>query len=161
MVDSCFKMFKKVKCFRKASIMTHRNSMDSIFQCDKNDNTLRSSKYSYATTVTSFDKIPCDNSCPNNHDIDNNQEVDQVILRRHHRPTYLRSLSTSDAMSSEDEMLDVLCPLPRVNTHERPLIEATNQHENGMKFHCKNNFLEIVIFTPLFTRFNTRCSIVV
>jgi hypothetical protein len=59
-----------------------------------------------------------------------------VVLRRHNRK-YLHSVSTvsNDALSSDDdnETLDILFPLPHVNTHERSLVDETKRNDkNGM-----------------------------
>lgn len=144
MVDSCFKLFK-AKCFRKSSLKTLRDSRESIFEDDKiaiNENNSHDKKYNFAISTTSFDidiKVKPDNII-NEMEHQQGLEVEpDVILRRHNR-RYLRSVSTTtsnDAMSSDedDENLDVLYPLPRVNTHERSLTEETTRQnvDNGMK----------------------------
>lgn len=141
MVDSCYKMFKRMRCCGKANVVkSHRKSVESMFQYDKSDNTMQiNKKISQNTTVTSFDnnKLPCDNSNDTNDDDDNNDiesslKAELVDLRRHRRPAYFRSFSTSDAVSTDDELMDILCPLPRVNTLERPIIDASMQNNiNG------------------------------
>lgn len=124
MVDSCFKAFK-LRCFRKSSTSTLRDSCESIFQSDKKISIFHDDKKpNFATCST---PIHADNNA------DGLEMEPDVVLRRHNR-TYLRSISTTtsyDAMTSEDEEndnenLDILYPLPRVNTHDRPLIEETN-----------------------------------
>jgi hypothetical protein len=138
MVDSCLKVFK-LKCFRKSSINTLRDSHDSIFQNDKNANIFHDDKkLNFTTCATPIDKkVATDNG------IDGLELEANVVLRRHNR-TYLRSISTTtgnDVITSDDEddddseILDVLFPLPRsrtssVNTHERPLIEDANNRPN-------------------------------
>ena len=146
MVDSCYKMFKRMRCCGKPVVKSHRKSVESMFQYDKSDNTMQiNKKISQNTTVTSFDnnKLPCDNSTndnvnndndnddDDNNDIENSLKAELVHLRRHRRPAYFRSFSTSDAVSTDDELMDILCPLPRVNTLERPIIEASMQNNNG------------------------------
>lgn len=138
MVDSCYKMFKRMRCCGKPNVVkAHRKSVESMFQYDKSDNTMQiNKKISQNTTVTSFDnnKLPCDNSNDTNDDDDDNNDIESslkaelVHLRRHRRPAYFRSFSTSDAVSADDEMMDILCPLPRVNTLERPIIDASMQN---------------------------------
>lgn len=145
MVDSCFKLFK-VKCFRKASLKTVRDSRESVFEDEKiaiNEYDSHDKKYNFALSTTSFDivrKIEPE-SIINEKQNQLGIEVEpDVILRRHNR-AYLRSVSTTtsnDAMSSDeddDENLDVLYPLPRVNTHERSLTEESTRQtvDNGMK----------------------------
>ena len=131
MVDSCFEMFKKVRCCTKPTAKSHTKSEESIFKLENNN------KHKHVTTVTSFDnnKLPYDkcntDDDDENNDIDNSIDVEHVHLRRHPRIAYCRSFSTSDALSTDDELMDILCPLPRVNTLERPIIEASTQNNNG------------------------------
>lgn len=129
MVDACFGMFKKVRCCTKSPAKSHKKSEESIFKLENN-------KYKHVTTVTSFDnnKLPPYDKCntdddDENNDVDNSLDVEHVHLRRHPRIAYCRSFSTSDALSTDDELMDILCPLPRVNTLERPIIEASI-HDN-------------------------------
>lgn len=146
MVDSCFKLFK-AKCFRKSSLKTLRDSRESVFEDDKNErineNILHDKKYNFDVTTTSFDtkiKVKPDNIINESEYHQGIEMEPDVILRRHNR-RYLRSVSTTnsnDAMSSdedEDENLDILYPLPRVNTHERSLTEEANRQtvDNGTK----------------------------
>lgn len=130
MVDSCFEMFKKVRCCTKPEAKSHKKSEESIFRLENNND-----KYKHVTTVTSFDSNKCNNNTDddddNNYDVDNSLDVEHVHLRRHPRIAYCRSFSTSDALSTDDELMDILCPLPRVNTLERPIIEASAQNING------------------------------
>ena len=136
MVDSCYKMFKRMCCCGKPVVKSHRKSLESMFQYDKSDNTMQiNKKISQNTTVTSFDnnKLPCDNSNDDddNNDIESSLKAELVYLRRHRRPAYFRSFSTSDAVSTDDELMDILCPLPRVNTLDRPIIDASMQINIG------------------------------
>lgn len=140
MVDSCYKMLKRMRCCGKAVVKSHRKSVESMFQYDKSDNTMQiNKKFSQNTTVTSFDnnKLPCDNSNDDddddNNDIESSLKAELVHLRRHRRPAYFRSFSTSDAVSvsTDDELMDILCPLPRVNTLERPIIDSLMQNNIG------------------------------
>ena len=123
MVDSCSEMFKRMCCCRKTSVKSHKKSEESIFN--------------HVATVTSFDnnKLQYDkcntDDDDDNHDIDNSLDVEHVHLRRHPRIDYCRSFSTSDAVSTDDELMDILCPLPRVNTLERPMIDTSTQNNNG------------------------------
>lgn len=143
MVDSCFKVFH-AKCFRKSSIKTHRDSCDSIFQNDKSamtnaeqDKKLNFTHSHRATPIDSDRKAASDRI------IYEGELEPDVVLRRHDPPyRYLqRSISAAtshDATSSDDdenENLDVLYPLPYVNTHERILEEANRQVDknNGME----------------------------
>ena len=122
MVDSCLKAFK-FKCFRKSAVSSMQDSRESVFQSDKSLKAPHNDKTFNFTT------------CAAPTVVDNDLELEHgVVLRRHNR-TYLHSISTTtsyDAMSSGDEAdevgetLDVLYPLPRVKTHERPLAEETN-----------------------------------
>ena len=97
MVDSCFKLFK-LKCFRKASIKTQRDSRESIFQPDKNainENIFRDKKFNFATNnASSFDndykKVANDNGESEYHSLGAEPEM---VLRRHCR-LYLLSTST-------------------------------------------------------------------
>lgn len=135
MVDSCFKVFR-VKCFRKSSVKTNRESRESIFQSDKNainDNVLHDKKNHFDRSTTSIDSDKKVNYERSINDFEYGLEMEpDVVLRRQNRP-YLRSISTTtsnDAMSSDEddnENLDILYPLPRVNTHERSLIEEANR----------------------------------
>lgn len=123
MVDSCFRLFKS-KCFSSSSIKAHRKSYESIQQIDKNV-TAESfeEKINFATSGTSIDSFK---KAPNDSDI---YRIEQDNSFRRPKP-YLRSVSTtSDAMSSDEENLDVLFPLPHSKNHEneRPLIEEGNQ----------------------------------
>lgn len=127
MVDSCFEMFKKVRCCTKPPAKSHKKSEESIFRLENNN------KYKHVTTVASFDNNKCNNTDDDddNNDVANSIDVEHVHLRRHPRIAYCRSFSTSDALSTDDELMDILCPLPRVNTLERPIIEASTQNING------------------------------
>lgn len=131
MVDSCFRVFK-LKCFRKSSINALRDSRESIFQSEKNANIFQGDKKPNFATCA----IPIDKKLAADNGYDGLELEPGVVLRRHNR-FYLRSISSTtttsnDAMSSDDEnyyddeTLDVLYPLPGVNTHERPLIEEAN-----------------------------------
>lgn len=131
MVDSCFQVFS-AKCFRKSPI----KSRNSSFQNDKSaisDNILQDKKYcddivGSATSIESDKKVKSDNNSTDVEYYGLEMEPD-VPLRRHNR-AYLRSISTTtscDAMSSDEEDKDILYPLPRVNTHERSLIEEANR----------------------------------
>lgn len=68
------------------------------------------------------------------HDTDDQDSV--VVLRRHNRK-YLHSFSTVsyDAMSSDDdnETLDILYPLPHVNTHERSFNNSNGSTDDSVK----------------------------
>jgi hypothetical protein len=146
MSDSCFKIFK-AKCFRKTSIRSRRDSCESIFHNDQkaiNEKCFLDKKNNFADSATSNDndkKVITDNNV-DNFDCNYGETEPDVVLRRYHR-SYLRSTSTTtsnDALSSDDddneENLDILYPLPRVNTHERPLSEEANRQivdkNNGM-----------------------------
>lgn len=154
MVDSCFKAFK-LKCFRKSSLKSNRDSRESIFQSDKiaiNEDIWRDKKSHFASSTTSIDndkKVTPDNGL-NDLEYNGLEAEPDVVLRRHNR-SYLRSISTTtsnDALSSDDdnnENLDILYPLPRVNTHERTLIEEANRQtvdkNNGM-----NKWIEYISY---------------
>lgn len=130
MVDSCFKVFKS-NCFRKSSISSQRSS---VFQIDKRPISENISKDKKFNTTANATPIDTDKTLSYDCDVEYSTfELDpNVILRRHNR-FYLRSVSATtscDAMSSEEddnENLDILYPLPRVNTHERALSEESNQ----------------------------------
>ena len=122
MVDSCLKAFK-FKCFRKSAVVSIQGSHESIFQSDKSLKALDNDKILNFTT------------CAAPIAVDNDLELEHGVVFRRHNRTYLHSISTTtsyDAMSSGDEAdevgetLDVLYPLPRAKTHERPLAEETN-----------------------------------
>lgn len=143
MVDSCFKVFSG-KCFRKSPI----KSRNSSFQNDKSaisDNLLQDKKYcdeivGSTTSIEGDKRVKSDNST----DVDYyGLELEpDVTLRRHNRP-YLRSISTTtsyDAMSSDEEDKDILYPLPRVNTHERSLVdEAHSRQTESIKSGSKDD----------------------
>lgn len=146
MVDSCFRTFK-FKCFRKSTVNSLRDSRESIFQSDKNEKISHDDKKLNFTTCST--PIATDNELELEHG---------VVLRRHNR-TYLHSISTTtsyDAMSSGDEAdevaetLDVLYPLPRVKTHERPLAEEANSRPS---VDDKNGKMDLFISPAMPSRF--------
>ncbi|CRK86262.1 CLUMA_CG000166, isoform A [Clunio marinus] len=142
MVDSCFKVFKS-NCFRKSSISSQRSS---VFQIDKRPISENISKDKKFNTTANATPIDTDKTLSYDCDVEYSTfELDpNVILRRHNR-FYLRSVSATtscDAMSSEEddnENLDILYPLPRVNTHERALSEESNQQITDKINSDKNN----------------------
>ena len=120
MVDSCFKVFRKTKCLNRK-------------RCDSYDSYYLKEDKCACGNNNGGAKIPNINNNNDNkvvndlsselimHDMDHHDS--EVVLRRHNRK-YLYSTSTvsNDAMSSDDdETLDILYPLPHVNTHERSL----------------------------------------
>lgn len=133
MADSCFELFR-VKCFRKSSI----TSRESIFQIDKsviNENVLHDKKSdNFANSLNSIGGDKRATSDKRRDDIEYHglKSEPDVVLRRHNR-FYLRSISatsSNDALSSDEddsENLDILFPLPRVNTYERSLSEEANR----------------------------------
>lgn len=179
MVDSCFKAFKlkSLKCFRKSSIKTLRDSRESIFQPDKNainENIYRDKKFNFATSsAPSLDnndkKIRNDNGESEHHSLEMETETESdVMLRRHHR-LYLHSISTTtsyDAMSSDgefdsEENLDVLYPLPGLNPHEWSLNEDDSQQNVDNKLGKVDFYtvlmrrLRIIIIVSEFTKNNS------
>lgn len=138
MVDSCFKLFRS-KCYRKSSVMA--GSRESIYEHEKWANPVHDKKSDFDISATSIGNTTRRAKDDNRVSESEQQlclEVEPVILRRHPR-SYLRSVSTTtsnDAMSSdddgEDEIFDVLYPLPRVNTHERSLTGEESIRQNAV-----------------------------
>lgn len=134
MVDSCFKLFRS-KCYRKNSVLDSRESIYENEKCAIGADD-KKVDYNFDCTATSIDNDMKRGQTDSGFGESEHQfmEVEpDVILRRFPRH-YLRSVSTStsyDAMTSDDdwddENLDILYPLPRVNTHERSLSEESNR----------------------------------
>ena len=145
MVDSCFKLFRSKWYRRECAI---RDSNESIFEnekcainsCDKKFNFDINTTTATVASIDNAKKVKADREVVEAEQVC--LDVEHVVLRRHNR-AYLRSISTTtsnDAISSDDDVdddenLDILYPLPRDNTHERPLEEGNRQNnvDIGMK----------------------------
>lgn len=143
MVDSCFKVFRKTKCLNKKRCDSFESFYMNENKCTSENNG-GAKIYNINSNATN---ITNNNSSSNNNneiktatelpseliinDIDHHDS--EVVLRRHNRK-YLHSISTvsNDAMSSDDddETLDILYPLPHVNTHERSLNNCSNNNNS-------------------------------
>ncbi|KAG5677390.1 hypothetical protein PVAND_007153 [Polypedilum vanderplanki] len=129
MVDSCFKLFRKTKCLNGKSSKLQCDSFESLYLNENNNKTSSSVPVSKKYN----DNIITDIETYHHNDM----IEDGVILRRHNRK-YLTSVSTvsNDALSSDDddnETLDILYPLPHVNTHERSLVDETKYCDKNDK----------------------------
>jgi hypothetical protein len=135
MVDSCFKILRKTRCKCLKSLQSHRESIDTFYFTEENK--VHPKKCNFATSVTSVD-INLINDI-DYHDLDTTDENDDslVVLRPHNRKYHYSVSSTMSALSTEDdnETLDILYPLPHVNTHERSLIDEIKAlDKNGMVY---------------------------
>lgn len=152
MVDSCFKVFRKTKCLNRKRCDSYDSYYLNEDKCACGNNNNGGAKISNINNNN-------DNSNKVVNDLSNEIVVNdmdhhdsEVVLRRHNRK-YLHSISTvsNDAMSSDDddETLDILYPLPHVNTHERSLNctdDIKRIDKNGM---IKKLSLLITTIVPL------------
>lgn len=139
MVDSCFKVFRKSKCFDKNSLKSHRDSFDSYMA----NNEYKIAQNNHKSTTSDNENsaiLRSDNTIIDHHydDDDGMNEfecVDQSILRPHNRRTYHYSITSTIASNDmqfsdeDDETLDVLYPLRH---NERSHIASEGFDANGM-----------------------------
>ena len=116
MVDSCFKVFRKSKCFDKNSLKSPRDSFDDSYMATNEDKIAGKNHKSNSDNENS--SILRDNTIIDHHydDDDVMNEFDQSVLRPHNRGrTYHYSITSTiasnDISDEEDETLDVLYPL--------------------------------------------------
>lgn len=129
-MDACFKVFRKTKCLDKDS---HRDSVDSFIlnqnsKSEQSSNVNKSCNFGMTTTtVVSEKRVSSSDNIITDIDYDISDIDPDVVLRRHNRK-YLYSTSTISSnygpSSDEDnnETLDILYPLPYVNSIERSLL---------------------------------------
>lgn len=138
MVDSCFKVFRKSKCFDKNSLKSPRDSFDDSYMANNEAKIAQKNHKSSSDNENSA--ILRDNTIIDHHydDDDGMNEfdecVDQSVLRPHNRGrTYHYSITSTiasnDISDEEDETLDILYPLRQ---NERTLIANENFDANGM-----------------------------
>lgn len=140
MVDSCFKVFRKSKCFDKNSLKSPRDSFDDSYMATNEDkiaqNNHKGTSDNENSAILRSDNTIIDHHYDDDDGMNEFECVDQSALRPHNRGrTYHYSITSTIASNDmqfsdeDDETLDVLYPLRH---NERSHITNEGFDANGM-----------------------------